>query len=229
MRCVLHVGVHRTGTTSIQRFLRNHVGAPAYPVGVIEPDLHFELGLYAVRSERVDWDVLRANYDLPTPVEIEQLVEGWADDARAENVDLVMSSETMSYLRFTDEVDRLVDLVERAGVDDIEVIFVRREPASFLESYRVAMAVVAHRGIDSPGDIADMDENSWLVDYEARIELWSQRCRVHTFDLEQQVAAEGSIIPAVARIVGADPVEYRLNSSEWIKSEVAKAIRREQR
>jgi hypothetical protein len=228
MRCILHVGVHRTGTTSIQRFLREHLGAPGFPFGHMEPDLHFEIGLYGARPERVNREYLEATYDVPTPPDIERMVRGWIDAARAAGSNLVLSSETISYLRFADEIDRVVDLFEGAGADDIEVIFVQRDPASFLESYRLAMAVVEHRGLDNLSDITEISEDSWLVDYEARIALWERRCRVHVFDLETAVAEEGSIIPSVARVVGIDPVEYRLNSSNWIKSEIAKALRREQ-
>ena len=58
-RVLLHVGTHKTGTTSLQHFLRDEgdllasVDA-AYPPGFAIPTAHAELPLLAVRPERID-------------------------------------------------------------------------------------------------------------------------------------------------------------------------------
>lgn len=229
VRCVIHTGVHRTGTTSVQRFLRNHVGEPRYPMGAIEPDQHLELMLYAIRPWRIYWDLVNATHRVPDNDMVRRLVRQWVDASRAAGTDLIVSSEGLSHLRFTDEVDRVLGLLCDAGVDDIDVIMVRRDPVSFTASFRLAQAITAGTGLSVMTDDDDTGPGSHLIDFDGQMALWSQRCRVHVFDLEDEVARNGSIIPAIARIVGVEPVEYRLNSSEWIKAQLAGAMRRQQR
>ena len=54
---VLHIGTHKTGTTSLQHFLHNEVGEllasvdAVYPPGFAVPTAHAELPLLAVRPE----------------------------------------------------------------------------------------------------------------------------------------------------------------------------------
>lgn len=222
MRCILHVGVPRTGTTSVQQFLRDQLGAPTYPVGVMEPNQHIELAIYAAQSQQTlddpAWRNLYRVFDVPPRERIADIVGAWAGDARRAGSDLVLSSEVLASLRFDDEADRLIALLRSIGVDDLEVIIVRRDPASFLASYREALAFVG----------VTIEPEPWMVDFDRRITLWSERCDVHVFDLEQEMETHGSIIPAIARVVGTEPVEYRLNSREWLREQIADAMRREQ-
>lgn len=210
----------------MQRFLRDHVGEPAYPLGAMEPDQHLELALWAVRPERVDWDAVRTAYELPARDQVEERAHRWVESARSGGTDLVVSSEMLWHLRFADEVDRLLDLLADAGADRTEVVMVRRDPASLLPSFELAQVVTADTGLTN----LDHDDGSgaWLVDVDGHIGLWSPRCEVRVFDYGDEVAKRGSIIPAVASLVGADPVEYWLNSSEWITAQIVAEMRRQQ-
>lgn len=226
MRTILHIGLHRTGTTSAQTFLQHHLGPPAYPVGELFPHLQLETALVALRPDRLGpVGAARGTLD-------RDLVCRWAESAREAGADLVLSNEVLSFLRHRDEVDRLLDLLAAQGVTSFEVILVHRDPATFLPSYRIASAIMRESAL---ADLfiappkKEIREGSWLVDHEARVALWSARCTVHVLSYEDEVARCGSVVPAIARLVGVEPpaadADTWLNSSAELRSAVEEAIR----
>jgi hypothetical protein len=219
MTCLLHIGTHKTGTTSIQHFLRHHVGAPTYPVGLVEPDHHTELADVAARPERIDLAAMRP----------ETSGEQWRAMARAHiraqvtsDVDrLIYSAENLSLLCHADEVASVMDLL--AG-RDVQVVMYVRNPADFLEVYAVTMSLWDLPPTARPDAITDFSPRSWLVDYQTRIDLWAQHAPVTVIDYDEVVAADGSVIPSMASLVGVAPHEYRLNTTAGVRDALRQAI-----
>jgi hypothetical protein len=120
---LLHIGTHRTGTTSIQSYLRNEVGAPVFPEGYFPdyPNCHAE---WLVASS-LDFEHA---YRAPTRDKLQL-------EAASEAPLLVYSCETISTFRDADRVARVRELV---GARRLLVVLYTREPKAFLKSYRRA-------------------------------------------------------------------------------------------
>lgn len=219
MRCLLHIGTHKTGTTSIQHFLRHHVGTASYPIGMIRPDQHSELANLAARPERTDMGVTAP----------ETLTEAWRAVARAHiraqvtsDVDqLIYSAENLSLLCHADEIAAVMDLL--AG-REVHVVMYTRNPTDFLASYSFTIGLFELDAPTRPDSINDLSTDSWLVDYQSRIDLWAHHAPVTVVDYDGVVARDGSVIPSFADLVGIAPVDYRLNTTAGLKDKIMRAI-----
>ena len=207
---VLHVGTHKTGTTSLQQFLADqNVGLLAdagitYPPGLVIPNSHAELPLLAIRPERF-WP---ARLRLPETQE-----PAWLSHAEAHVRDyvsrpgpevLVFSHEDLSYLRFDDELERLRDLL---GNGPVRVIVFLRDKAAFLRSYRLQLEATGFPLSTDPSSFAYVEDDSWLIDHGALLagyRRWFGRQHVDVIDYDATMAADGSVIPAFAEQIGID-------------------------
>jgi hypothetical protein len=208
---VLHIGTHKTGTTSLQQFLRDHADtllAEAgidYPSGLVIPTAHAELPLLAVRRERL-WParIRLPETQLPAwlaaaEVHVRQLLRS----ARHEVV--ALSHEDLSYVRFEDELAHLRDLL---GDVPVHVVVFLREPRSFLASYRAQLAATGFDPSPDPTSFAYLEADSWLVDNEGLLDGYRRTFgagNVEAFDYDAVLARDGSVIPTVAERLGIPP------------------------
>jgi hypothetical protein len=222
VNCLLHIGTHKTGTTSIQHFLRQHVGVPSYPMGLLHPDSHSELAGIAARRERADM--------LTTAPQ-------WVDDSGREQVArhvraqvtsdverLIYSSENLSLLCHADEVAAVMHLLRGR---DVQVVMYTRNPRDFLASYDFTIRLFGLAPPSRPDAINDVSPGSWLVDYQQRIDLWAQHAPVTVIDYDEVVARDGSVIPTFAGLLGIEPVDYRLNTTDSLRAEIEASLRRD--
>ncbi len=219
MKCLLHIGTHKTGTTSIQHFLRHHVGAPSFPMGLIHPDTHTELVNLAFRPERFDLAI--TDPDTLTEQWRRQAIERIRGQVASDVDQLIYSSENLSLLCHPDEVGTMMGLLEGR---DVQVVMYTRNPADFLESFSFTIGLFGLAPPTRPDAINDFSPDSWLVDYQARIDLWAHHTAVTVIDYDEVVARDGSVIPSFAALVGVEPVDYHLNTTEWLRAELNEAI-----
>lgn len=207
-RIVLHVGTHKTGTTSIQQFLRDHndgllaTAGCSYPTGFLLPVVHTDLPLLTIRADRT-WP---ARLRFP-----ETQRASWMSAARShvrhqvaapEPHQLVYVHEDLSYLRFDDEFDRLRALLQGRSVTVVVCI---REPAAFLRSYRSQLHGTGFEPSDDPTSFAYLEPDSWLLDHDALLAGY-RRCfgeaNVEVLDYEALMQHDGTVIPAFAELLG---------------------------
>ncbi|MEY2754120.1 MAG: hypothetical protein RJB65_478, partial [Actinomycetota bacterium] len=204
-----------TGTTAIQTYLQARLGPPAYPVGTVVPYQHLEASLVALRPRRLGPAALaRSAADA-------EILRGWVEAARRSSTRLVLSSEELSLMRHADEVDRLLDLLATHGAGPFEVVVVRRDPSTYVPSFKLAANIIRkspHADLVPPPAPREIREGSWLVDHDARVALWSARCTVHVLDYEAEVARRGSIVPAVAAVVGVTASSDDELSRQWLNT-----------
>ena len=216
-RAVVHIGTHKTGTTSIQRFLRDQVGEPSFPPGYFFDDNHGALAHAVARAGRLTTS--RDAHDAETQERIADLPA--VTRAHIERCDdlIVFSGESLSMLRFSDEVEQVVALFEGC---ELSIVMYTRRPEDFMRAYRTSMKVWGHQPSDDPDSICYLAEDSWLIDYRARLELWAHYCHVIHVDYDEVVERDGSVIPSFAELIGIEPVEYRLNvtsdNEAWLSS-----------
>lgn len=205
---MLHIGPHKTGTTSLQQFLHDEVdgllaAARAwYPTGLVVPTAHSELPLLTVRPERT-WP---ARIRLPETCDAAWLevaraqVRSWFAEARQPR--LVLSHEDLSYLRSDDELDHLRALL---GDHPVRVIAVRRDRSDFLHSYASQLHATGFPPSEDPTSFAYVEPDSWVADHDALLAGFRRTFgeeRVEVVDYEEAMARDGSVIPALADRIG---------------------------
>ena len=222
---VLHVGTHKTGSSSLQQLLRDQdagllaTAGVSYPPGYLLPTLHADLPLLVMRPERM-WparirfpETQRAGWQAAAEAHVRRQVR--ATPRRT----LLYSHEDLSYVRHDDELHRLRDLF--AGVE-VNIVVILRDRAAFLRSYREQMEATGFPASDDPTSFAYVEPDSWLVDYEALVGAYRRGFgeeNVEVLDYDAIVGRDGSVIPAFAERLGIErtalpPLEpYFLNRS----------------
>jgi hypothetical protein len=207
-RVVLHVGTHKTGSTSLQHFLRSEAAALLetvdawYPPGFVLPTAHSELPLLAIRLERM-WPARLRLPEVRDPAWLEAARRHVRRQVDAATVDkLVYSHEDLSYIRFDDELERLASLLDGA---EVRIVVFLRERQEFLRSYRRQLEATGFSENDDPTSFAYVEGDSWLIDYEALLDGYRRQFgsdRVEVLDYDAVVAADGSVIPAFLGLLG---------------------------
>lgn len=190
---VLHIGTHKTRTTAFQRYAlanRGWLAANGVDFYVNEsgaPQAH-ELPLIALRSElsiplRVrnpDWTLEEAKKVMASSIRSTIATAGGALQ--------LFSHEALSFVRQPEEIERLQHLFAGA---DVSVVLVRREPESFLSSWRKQLE---RMGFDSNSSyrssFAYTQSDSWLVDVDSLVTAFrSGFGPVVEIDYEQTMAS----------------------------------------
>lgn len=208
-RVVLHVGTFKTGTSSIQAFLRDV--APTllaqrglrFPRGWLRLNNHLELHLALMRLDRLSTPRTR-NDEWRDPIFRDELVHQVRADLDAHPDEVtILSGEDNGLLRYDDELERLRELVG----DDAEIVVYFREPTAFLASLRDQLGKWGLPESDDPNDFTHCGPESWQVNRRARVERWLAHFdEVTVFDYDECVANDGSVIPSFARHLGIEPL-----------------------
>jgi hypothetical protein len=207
-RLLLHIGTHKTGSTSIQQFLRDEDGrllasvSSRFAEGFFVEGHHTELPLLVLRQER-DVPVRLARPETRTPewlgraeAHVRSVV------ARTTEQTLVYSHEAMSYVRHDDELERLRGLFP--GLEVTVVVFLR-ERSAFLASYRGQLEAMGIAASDDPESFANTSPGSWLVDYDALLAAYRRAFgdgNVVAIDYDECVRLDGTVVPRFAELLG---------------------------
>lgn len=220
----LHIGAHKTGSTSIQAYMHENrmalldgFGVDFYQ-GSILPSNHIELSLCAIRDGR------------PTPYQIyndmyfsqeelrqrtKQDVGRFVLESKARSV--VFSAEDLCYLRHPEEIETLKSLLPEVS---ISVLVCTRNRSAFLSSYARMMTHMGMRPPSSPSSFNYTEEDSWLADWEGLVDAYASVFPdVRRIDYDLAVSTHGSVIPAFLSELGIDLNEapswrgYFLNKS----------------
>lgn len=140
----LHIGTHKTGTSSIQHYLSKN--APALRRrGIVVPAAagsvnHYNVPLFALSDE--DLSPLRFNHSLVTPEAVVDFRNALLASIKAEAATwteqeaIVLSSEHLMSLRDPGEFDRLKALLTTMGPRPVRiVIYLRRQDAYYVSAY----------------------------------------------------------------------------------------------
>lgn len=199
---VIHAGFHKTGTTSIQSFLGRHrhtLKSQAdifFPLGRFYSNNHAELSGACLRQERETPFKIMTKYDGKAEFSTLQfLLNHFAEHLSGST--LLFSAEGISYLRHSDEIERLAKLLPAA---DHHLVFCRRNASDWRRSYQAEVAWAGKpQSVDAWNYVAD---DSWLLRFDERIDAF--RCvfgadAVTIIDYDAAVATDGSIIPSFLR------------------------------
>ncbi|MBO0905932.1 hypothetical protein [Jiella sonneratiae] len=234
----LHFGLHKTGTTSIQSYINTHKSIfkgrgfriiqdiKIIDKGEIETENRancFQLAHVLIRPKLntimrlkgigVRLDNNRANI-------IAKSVNNMFHKFPEGNI--VLSSESFSFLRTAVERDLLSDLTDGFQLRPIGFF---RNKSTWMQSWR---AQVERSGIlkDSVSNEVledgtfDFSDKSWLLDHDKIREFFGKNG--HYFSYDDTIAQDGTVIPQFLRILGLDPIVFPSSHDVWLNRTLSK-------
>lgn len=226
-RIYLHIGTHKTGSTSIQQCCYENrptleAHGITFPPGERLPSNHTDLYVAAMRSERDSFAKLKWNLTVGPEyiAEVQKRWDGILDAAETPGV--LITNEGLALLRYRDEIEQLKRLIQ-ADANDVQVIVYLREKSAFLASYtRQVFNRPGREPSDDPTSVLYVKPDTWLIDYDQLLAVYREGFgadRVIVQDYDAVVARDGSVVPSFLEQIGV-PVSavdnaggYRLNVS----------------
>ena len=219
-KVILHIGVHKTGTTSLQRWAAVHSDelAARFDMRVYRSAMggnsHVEFPLLCMRTDR----------NLPARLSFyDSVLPSWHESVGAHIVQQLecvehtcfISSEGLAYLRCEDELATLHRLL---GDREIEVVAMLRDREAFLASYRKEMLKHGWRPSTRRDSFAYVEDDTWLIDFDALIGVYTNEFgtdHVTVLSYEESMATHGSTIPAIAAASGLPVDEIPAWNDTW--------------
>lgn len=184
MRCVLHIGTEKTGTTSIQETLERNARY-LESVGVLYPEPlfglnHPKLSCYAMDHDRID--SRKKRFDLHTAEKVEAFRALFAREidaarARSRADTIILVNEHLSRLIRPGEAARIMAFLrERFETIDV-VLYLRRQDLLMRSMYSTVVKVGGVREAPFPVHDEKTRLGDYRVfDYRRMAELWLQAC-----------------------------------------------------
>ncbi len=215
-RSIVHIGFHKTGTTSIQSFLwqqRERLAARGivFFEGQHIPSNHVELHTAALRQERITPFKLRQGVtggpDYRSSVE-HRLARFYAEQA---GDTVLFSAEGLSYVRWPDELSWLRSVL----VGRVTIIAYLRNVVSYESAYRYSLDANRMPPSEDRQSVAYVAPDSWLWDYEMRLRPFREAFgdeNVIVRNYDSETAQDGSVIPSMLRVLD---IEDLFAPAEW--------------
>ena len=211
-RAVVHVGIHKTGSTAFQDYLarwreellRDH-GILVHPGCFYHS--HVELSALVIRPALFTpgrWLIQSRGF----PATEEQMRAVIRHSVESEAPVVVFSIEELCYLRTDAEIETLKTLLAPRRIQPVVVL---RRPADYLRSYSQTLErigfVRAARQVEPPSSMTAWytQPDSWLVDYAALVralERLGDGVPPAVVDYDAAVGRDGSIVPALLGTLG---------------------------
>lgn len=233
-RLFVHVGTHKTGTTSFQAWLLdNRARLRALGVAVmtetsrrhgvvtncftlanaaLRPGLMTEARMTGAARPAGPWRFARARASALR----------FLSEAGAER--FVISAEAFCFARTETELSRVRRLFAAPDLEVIPVVCLR-DASAWRESWRAYLERPAARRRLPHGSGADDIRGDWYFDADRILAFWGNLGAVRSIDYDAATARDGSILPALlaAMELGPDAATkpYFLNSSRDRRREVA--------
>lgn len=216
MRALLHIGLEKTGTTSIQQFLTLNAGRLRGSGTWVCESQHrgnnFHLALASFAPFRQDSLLRTIGINKPNDFEVfasrqERLLKAEvAAAAKAGCTTFVISSEHLQS-RLTSHADlaKLKHMLSAAGLNQVEVVVYLRSPLRIALSHH-GMAIKKGVHIDDQALLPGNPRVSHILDFEKMIDLW-QTCfgsAAMNVRLYPEGAGSDAILRDFARQIGVE-------------------------
>jgi hypothetical protein len=200
---LVHIGTHKTGTTSFQGWANRHRDELLDRHGI-----HVFRGRYMESNLALPMLCARPNRTTPPSVAHPEvlLTEGRADlqahvasEVAHPAPILLASAEDLCLLRYPDEVERLAELF---GPREIHVAACLRDPDEYLRSYRGTMDRIGQPESPYPSAHTYYGPDTWLTRWDEMLATWREvlgEDRVVATSYEEAMQRDGSSIPAILR------------------------------
>ena len=213
-KAILHIGTHKTGTTSFQHWLRIHRQRLS-----VEHGINVYQGLFHNNRE-IALLCADGSKQYPTMRRItEWNTEPWQHRVRQHTLTefnrssqtLVISSETLSFLRNPSELSALAELLSE---HEVSIVVTLRQRDEYLRSWAEHLMRDGFALSDNPDSFAYVQPDSWLADYDSLLTAYRNQFgqdSVHIVDYEAEMETHESVIPGIMKHIVADTS----NLPEW--------------
>jgi len=226
-RLYLHIGTHKTGTTSFRASLRANAkilekrgfhafGQPGKKRGFFRKRRKrynlSKLALGFLRPELATISRFRSNSLNPKPAAQARLLAGFLRQLRAITADrVIVSSEGLTFLRTPEEKAELRKFLDALG-REVTIILVLRDEAGWRASWNNQLRKLPKvwQGTQALPEMQRAN-GEWYFDRQAIIDFWSDLGVLVCVDYNATLAAEGNVIPAIYRAMEVDPDGLKLN------------------
>lgn len=158
-RLILHIGLHKTGTTSLQKFFLEHRNF------YIDRDINYYVSATRPNNgSEVAYLILRDGLP-PRNEDFEPIIKhvtAFLQDT-VQSTGLIIG-EAFSYLRTDAECQAIRDLLSEK-IENIEIVIVWREKSEWWKSYLNQMQKDGSRGPCPAGETSYLDPHGWLTDF----------------------------------------------------------------
>ncbi|WP_299880739.1 hypothetical protein [uncultured Cocleimonas sp.] len=184
MRTIIHIGQHKTGTTSLQDYLQSQrnnllkkgLYVPDSLAGINHPS-HYILNVFALDKERLSPMKEHLLSTKPKSFfdnlenKLTSDIEKHYKQAQENNCsDIIWSNEGLYLLNSENEYKKLLQLFTKHS-DNIVCVCTFREKKSFRKSYVKQLLKQKINFIQTKDSYRYIHEDSWLFDYESKINL----------------------------------------------------------
>lgn len=181
MKTTIHIGQHKTGTTSIQHYLRDHRKELAargcyVPKKIMEftAPSHFILNVWALDEQRSSsmkkrllkekpaafWETLEENLHLSIEQNYQKAIDQKCDE-------VIWTNEGLYLLNSAREHARLYKLFERYS-KTIKVVCCFRDKKSYQKSYKTQLKKNKIELSANWNSCRYLEDDSWLFDYDRK-------------------------------------------------------------
>jgi hypothetical protein len=208
-RFIVHVGTHKTGSTSIQKFLsenESYLAANnlAFVSGLDGKPNFKDLFHGSCRRDRRQLMNLRKpklKNRIFRNFRLKRRLATAASKSGGKTV--IVSTELLSMLREADEIKKLSTFFPKNS--EFEVVVVLREKKSFLASFQRQIRAQGKHESDQQGHASYVKPDSWLTDYLAIQETFRLLTpKITVIDYNAAMASDANIIASFMRAIGAD-------------------------
>jgi len=229
----IHIGTHKTGTKSLQRWLADERGRLAlsgiwfYEGHHSNPNNHAELGLAALREDRDSFARMAhpAKAGFAYAKLVQQQVQHYL--ALHDSCHFIFSNEDLSYLRHSDEVSVLKNIF---GQREIKIVVCLRNKQDFLRSYTSQISKVPERTPSNDrNSCLYVESDSWLLDYDALVSAYSSvfgRQNIFIVDYDEAVRKEGTVLHSMLAALGiGDSKRVSVNNRYFLNESANKILK----
>lgn len=215
IRVYLHIGLHKTGTTSFQKYCRdNHEAMLGQNLVWYRPMVD-ELNAHEVSLSVLRDGVMPVPSWYTNPADVSRRLQQIIDAHPGK--DLLVSAEALSFIRTEVECERLRSLFgERVKDCDFVVLVVMREREDWWQSYSNEIMKTPLGPSRDPVSYRCLQQPSWLTDFEGLLDAYRRQFD----DVRTITYCKSDTIPLLLAELQQDlPVDYeaiRLNQRDMI-------------
>lgn len=217
---ILHIGLHKTATTSFQAVMHKHrqdfvdAGIDPYQTRKCLVDArarHGDIAFSVIRNGVLDIEPGHVLYDFDQAKCFERTrTELVAYLDKSDSKRFLISTEALSYLRTQREIEALKTLFADR-IDKFRIVLVLRDKNEWLQSYRNQIIKGSITPSSNPSSAFYLNGDNWLTDFDALIDVYRRgfgEVQVLHYDKQDMV---GALARHMGVSIGADTKAYRKN------------------
>lgn len=201
-KAILHIGTHKTGTTSFQHWLRIHHKrlATEHSITIYEGlfQNNREIALLCADGTR-QYPTMRRIPEWNTETWRHHVEKHVLSQIEGQTQTLLLASETLSFLRNPAELSELAKLL---ATREVTVVVTLRQPEQYLRSWAEHLTRDGFALSDDPHSFAYVQPDSWLADYDSLLAAYRKQFgqkSVRIVDYEAEIEMHGSVIPGIMK------------------------------